>query len=275
MKREFIPVALLLMLIAGTAVGRCDELAQIERDLNIEFKDKVLLMRSYTQGEKLDYNALGELVRGGPPGTWTLEGHIEIKKVDLSASRLEIKGSRILVAFDLGKKRWYGMAGDSLTIRVALPQGQVTAEGMHQLFFKVFIPLAQDTGILSPLYWRGVIEGKKPEEILPEDHGTLMGDPIEAVGKKYGIFAPKMLSTPSPSYSVEARTHRVTGTVRFAIIVNKQGEVYDILELSAPLGAGLDQNAIKTVRKWSLKPALKNGVPVVVQMLLEVSFRLA
>ena len=41
-----------------------------------------------------------------------------------------------------------------------------------------------------------------------------------------------------------------------------------------PLGLGLDEKAIETIRTWRFKPAVRNGTPVNVRMLVEVSFRL-
>jgi TonB family protein len=37
---------------------------------------------------------------------------------------------------------------------------------------------------------------------------------------------------------------------------------------------GLDEEAVKTVSTWRFKPALQHGVPVPVQVQVEVSFRL-
>jgi periplasmic protein TonB len=37
---------------------------------------------------------------------------------------------------------------------------------------------------------------------------------------------------------------------------------------------GLDEEAVKTVNTWKFKPALRQGVPVPVQMEVEVSFHL-
>jgi protein TonB len=37
---------------------------------------------------------------------------------------------------------------------------------------------------------------------------------------------------------------------------------------------GLDEQAVEAVRKWKLEPAKQNGVPVAVQVNIEVNFRL-
>jgi len=41
-----------------------------------------------------------------------------------------------------------------------------------------------------------------------------------------------------------------------------------------PLGLGLDESAVNTVRTWKFHPAIREGVPVAVRMLVETSFRI-
>jgi TonB family protein len=40
------------------------------------------------------------------------------------------------------------------------------------------------------------------------------------------------------------------------------------------VGEGLDESALKTLRKWKFKPAMKKGKPVPVTVMVEVTFRL-
>jgi TonB family protein len=52
-----------------------------------------------------------------------------------------------------------------------------------------------------------------------------------------------------------------------------QGSVTDA-RVMKPLGLGLDEKALETVRTWKFKPGMRNGIPVPVRVLVEVSFRL-
>jgi len=66
----------------------------------------------------------------------------------------------------------------------------------------------------------------------------------------------------------------VSGTVSLAVIVNADGTVRDI-NVTKGLGDGLDESAVKTVRKWEFKPATdRDGNPVPVKVNVQVSFRL-
>ncbi len=102
-----------------------------------------------------------------------------------------------------------------------------------------------------------------------EGGGT--GGGIYSVGG--GVSAPIPIYKPEPAYSEEARKAKYQGTVVLWIVVDTQGKVIDP-KVVRPLGLGLDEKALETVRTWKFKPALRNGSPVPVRVIVEVSFRL-
>jgi TonB family protein len=88
-----------------------------------------------------------------------------------------------------------------------------------------------------------------------------------------GITAPIPIYKPEPPYSEEARKAKYQGTVVLLIIVDTQGSVSDA-RVVKPLGLGLDEKALETVRTWKFKPGMRNGIPVPVRVMVEVTFRL-
>jgi len=88
-----------------------------------------------------------------------------------------------------------------------------------------------------------------------------------------GVTAPIPIYKPEPPYSEEARKAKYQGTVVLLIIVDTQGNVSD-LRVVKPLGLGLDEKAVETVRTWKFKPGLRNAVPVPTRVMIEVTFRL-
>jgi protein TonB len=88
-----------------------------------------------------------------------------------------------------------------------------------------------------------------------------------------GVTAPIPIYKPEPPYSEEARKAKYQGTVVLLIIVDTQGSVSDA-RVVKPLGLGLDEKALDTVRTWKFKPGMRNGVPVPVRVMVEVTFRL-
>jgi TonB family protein len=63
------------------------------------------------------------------------------------------------------------------------------------------------------------------------------------------------------SLEANLRTERCPGKVSFA-------------HVSQPLGYGLDEEAIKAVKKWKFNPANVSGQPVTVRISVNVAFRL-
>ena len=87
------------------------------------------------------------------------------------------------------------------------------------------------------------------------------------------VTAPIPIYKPDPPYSEEARKAKYQGTVVVLIVVDALGSVADA-RVVKPLGLGLDEKAIETIKTWKFKPGLKNGTPVPVRIMVEVSFRL-
>lgn len=88
-----------------------------------------------------------------------------------------------------------------------------------------------------------------------------------------GVSAPIPIYKPEPPYSEEARKAKYQGTVVILIIVDAHGSVTNA-RIMKPLGLGLDEKAVETVRTWKFKPGMRNGIPVPVQVIIEVTFRL-
>lgn len=121
---------------------------------------------------------------------------------------------------------------------------------------------------IVPEYWRAYfarLEGKPYSTPVP-DH------PVFYV-KKGVITPPKVKFTPDPEYSTEARQVKYEGRTRVSLIVDEAGAVKE-LQITKPLGLGLDEKAIAAVRTWKFEPAQKDGKPVAVKLEVEVKFNL-
>jgi len=87
------------------------------------------------------------------------------------------------------------------------------------------------------------------------------------------VTPPKPVYIPSPPMPPKARRAGLSGTVVFVAIVDAQGNVKDLKQVSPPLGMGLDESASATLRTWKFKPATRNGTPVSVRIMMEAAFR--
>jgi TonB family protein len=106
---------------------------------------------------------------------------------------------------------------------------------------------------------------------LGTGEGGGFGGGLYSVGG--GVSRPIPIYCPDPPYSEQARKDKFSGTVVVQIIVDTKGDVRYV-NVVKPLGHGLDEKAIETIRTWQFKPAMRNGSPVNVRMPVEVSFRL-
>jgi protein TonB len=102
-------------------------------------------------------------------------------------------------------------------------------------------------------------------------HGGGTGGGAYRVGG--GVSAPRPIYDPDPEYSEEARRAKYQGVVLLSVVVGPDGGPRDI-RVERSLGMGLDEKAIEAVRKWKFEPSMKDGLPVAVQINIEVSFRL-
>lgn len=98
--------------------------------------------------------------------------------------------------------------------------------------------------------------GEKPSLLLPN-----------------GIRAAQAIFAPDPEYSEEARKARINGTVVLSLVIGIDGRARDI-KIVAPLGDGLDEKAVETIKTWKFQPATKDDKPVPLQAVIEVQFHL-
>jgi len=88
-----------------------------------------------------------------------------------------------------------------------------------------------------------------------------------------GFTMPKPLKTVEAEFSDEARRKRVSGSLLVSFVVTGEG-LPASLRVVNPLGAGLDEEALKAVRQFKFAPAMLEGIAVPVPLTVEISFNL-
>ena len=88
-----------------------------------------------------------------------------------------------------------------------------------------------------------------------------------------GVTPPRVFYSPDPEFSDQARRKHFQGTCVLGLVVGEDGMPRNI-KIIKPLGMGLDEKAIETVRSWKFEPARKDGKPVAVEIAIEVDFHL-
>jgi len=86
--------------------------------------------------------------------------------------------------------------------------------------------------------------------------------------------SPVALRKVDPKYFRETIHERVEGTVRLFAVIRKDGQV-DAIEILHGIDGRLDRSAAEALAKWQFAPAKRDGIPVDVDAVFEVPFRLA
>jgi protein TonB len=89
------------------------------------------------------------------------------------------------------------------------------------------------------------------------------------------ITAPVPIVAPTPHYTDAARTAKIQGIVRLQCVVRADGGCGDATVLrSLDAVYGLDDEAVRTMRRWRFRPALLERKPVSVRIKVDMKFAL-
>jgi len=99
----------------------------------------------------------------------------------------------------------------------------------------------------------------------PKDPAVLLQSVVDTKARLQTTFEP-----PSNEY---AQANAVAGMALYHTVIGSDGKPAEIA-VGRPIGFGLDENAVESIRKASFTPALKDGKPVPVLLDLVVQFRI-
>jgi hypothetical protein len=83
----------------------------------------------------------------------------------------------------------------------------------------------------------------------------------------------KLISTIEPPSNDFAQANGVAGMALYHAVISSDGRAIEVVA-GRPIGFGLDENAVETIRKATFHPAMKDGKPVPVALDVVVSFRI-
>ena len=135
------------------------------------------------------------------------------------------------------------------------------------------------SGAQAHVRWRDSIrraqeEQAKQREALPDsNHPVIEEAPDdEKQAEKEGLRLPRPYRRLRPEYPETAARSEVEAVVDVLVDLDAEGEVTQV-ELTRWAGFGLDEATLKTVRQLHFFPAMRNGVPVPIRVLLRYNFR--
>jgi TonB family protein len=248
--------------------------SEIQATLRKEFTDKVVTLRAFYPEEQVRFTFDGRYQGYKKQDTWTLWSKIKIRTIEVSPVALTIKGQRVHVAYD-DKQRIVNVdSKEKAAITVDFGTTPMTPASVKTAMENVFLTKEQHLSAFVPIEWHGFLKSDESGQAQSQILAEIEKGPPEALKVSSGnITPPRAISAPDPSYGREARKAKVHGTVMVWAVVDEQGRV-PAIRIVRPLGMGLDERAVDAIRGWRFEPAKKDGVPVKVQVNIEVHFEL-
>jgi TonB family protein len=283
-----------------------------EDDLKPQLVGKTFYLRKEYVDDRLHFDERGQLVGSSPRASYTL-AMVRIDKINLSKHKLELQGIRYGLHF-IGteptddplrpseivritpKKKVLKITIDcaqvvkarkksksdhtaavnapspgSPSAAVPLPPGpmdQAHANALlRQAIDNVFSPGMDQRMIASlPDFWQLYFNAAAAKSaFLPSDHSVLTQNVVDQKARLITGFTP-----PSNDFAQDAG---VAGVAIYHVVVAPDGKPAEIA-VGRPIGFGLDENAVASIRKASFQPAVKDGKPVPVLVDLVVEFRI-
>lgn len=132
---------------------------------------------------------------------------------------------------------------------------------------RVFASTIDDRMLAAlPDYWQRFYQAvEKKSDYRPVDRGILRQSQVDKKARLLSVFDP-----PSNEY---AQNNGVAGIAMYHVVVGADGKPAEIA-IGRPIGFGLDENAVDSIRKARFEPAMKDGKPVPVMLDLTVQFRI-
>ena len=90
-----------------------------------------------------------------------------------------------------------------------------------------------------------------------------------------GVTSPRLVKDVKPRYPRGAMDAGIQGTVLVEAVVGADGKVGDVqVTRSLDTVYGLDDEAVRCVKRWLFRPGTQEGKPVPVQVEIELTFTL-
>lgn len=283
-----------------------------EDELKQQFAGKTFFLRGGYFDNELHFDVRGQYAGSSPKASYTLS-LIEIDKVHLAKRKLELEGIRYGLHF-LGaapsedpmqasdkvritpKKKFVKIAIDRAIVTAPKrkksksdakngapptaesasavnPDGTTSLtksqanELLKQALDRVFSRGMDERMIASlPDFWQLYYQAAaKRTNYKPSDPSILRQSDVDQKARLLTTFEP-----PSNDFAQNAG---VAGLAQYRVVVAPDGKPAEIA-IGRPIGFGLDENAVASIRKAAFQPAMKDGKPVPVMVDLVVQFRI-
>jgi TonB family protein len=267
---------LFLGFVIGTAA--LPSVAQsTESDIRARLMGQPLYLRGCWRVDKLNFDADGQPQKSYKT-TAPTEAGFEAKSVKLRGGRLRIEGQRIVVAFDSKgtAKRipWVSKDYDGdMTIEIAGTPGEDFGKALDAVFSTELIRLTAKPPESAPQN-----SGKPPKQPEPNTTptaggGNAVSGAVKAQHIGGTVKPPRVLKSVDPEFSEAARALKYNANVQVYLWVDEAG-IPSHVKVIRPVGMGLDEQSVAAVQQYRFAPATRDGVPVKVDLYIDVNFQI-
>lgn len=140
---------------------------------------------------------------------------------------------------------------------------RVLRRALDQIF-----AVGQDSRMLSamPDYWKHYYEAQDSRSFYRfKVPGMVRVSEVDT--------RPQLLKAIEPGSNQYAQDNAIVGIARYRALVGADGKVQDVA-ITMPIGFGLDERAVDSIKKAEFKPATKGGQPVMTPIDLYITFRI-
>ena len=248
---------------------------QVQGGLNSELKGRILLLRNFYSGNRLEYDTNGAVLGDVKQASWTL-ANVKVANVVITRDGIEIVGTRMGALYREEKPELLEVGQVRIDVKMPISDA-ATQDTLSPVFKKIFMESGEDLRPMVPECWQAYLGGSDSQKRSEAWQAMLEKDNNPPILKRTdapagAITAPRPKSTPDPHYTREAESHHIEGTSVLSVVIDADGTVSDIA-IMRPLGMGLDEQAVLAMKQWRFQPATKDRQPVRVQINVEVTFR--
>lgn len=119
---------------------------------------------------------------------------------------------------------------------------------------------------------RAQADERSQRQIAIERNTPVIEEAPAEANEQSGLRLPRPYRRLRPAYPDTAARADAEGIVDVLVELDKEGEVSDV-EVARWAGFGLDEATVNTVRQLHFFPALRDGVPIPIRILLRYNFR--
>ena len=249
-----------------------------EKELRNHYRDNTYILRNFYDGSDLKYDVRGDLLSGGRPGIWSLDGFFNVKRVKVKKDKIMLEGTRLLWSYDQKEGKTVYYRSRDLNIQIGPFESVPDASTSYAAIQNVFLQKNEFSASV-PRYWRQFVQKVFEESVAP-DPGPVNGEPVVPWfagdnGPKEVVSASiqksRLIERITPEYPALALRLRVSGMVTFLVTVDEAG-IPTVDAIVNPIGVGLEESAIEAISKWRYTPTYLDGDPIPVRATVTVNF---